>query len=552
VTSRLHTEEIVPSKKSRIAERLVPILLLLLGLSVFLCEAWEVRAQVDDAYISYRYARNLIEGHGLVFNVGEYVEGFTNLLWTLLVAGGLALGFQADSTGHALGLISSVALLVATYLYACTGLPASRRWIAAIPVFIIVSSISFAEWSVSGMETPMFAAAVTFALAAYARSRLGWATIAVCVATLTRPEGVLIAAILFAFHLASSWRQGWQAWRWPLVFAGLVALLTVFRLVYYGSPLPNTFYAKVGGIPIIAGLRYVSRFLRDGAMWLLFPALIALFGDRRLWPGVAFALLFTGYVIAIGGDAFPHSRFLVPVLPCLAVLGVRGAETAYQANRYLGVAVSLTIPTAVCWHIFGAVPAVILLFTGALAFAWTLAIHFGRIWVVPALALILAAGFVVDYQYGSPARSEGVREHLRSSKRSVRMQRSAYGMAYLGAYAERLAQMLLRERPRPKLVACPGIGAVGYYSRLPILDIFGIIDPTIARSKPEGLIRVRLVPGHHRSNADYVFSRQPDFIMVGKHRRQWSMPALVAIMEHPALAAHYAWDPQIMGYKRKR
>ena len=76
----------------------------LCGLAVVVF-AWESRAvhpHLDDSYITYQYARNLVEGHGLVFNVGEYVEGFTNLLWTLLIAGGLALGFEATTVGHLL------------------------------------------------------------------------------------------------------------------------------------------------------------------------------------------------------------------------------------------------------------------------------------------------------------------------------------------------------------------------------------------------------------------------------------------------------------------
>jgi len=71
--------------------------------------------QIDDAYISYRYAQNLVDGHGLVYNIGERVEGYTNLLWTLMVAGGIALGVSASLVGHWLGFASGVLLLLATY-----------------------------------------------------------------------------------------------------------------------------------------------------------------------------------------------------------------------------------------------------------------------------------------------------------------------------------------------------------------------------------------------------------------------------------------------------
>ena len=130
-------------RAARLAERMLPFLLLLAGVAAFLGETWRELPQIDDAYISYRYARNLVEGHGLVFNPGERVEGFTNLLWTLLVALGLALGSSAEFAGRSLGLLSGIGTLVATYVYARDGLAPSRAWIAAVPVAIVVSFTGF-------------------------------------------------------------------------------------------------------------------------------------------------------------------------------------------------------------------------------------------------------------------------------------------------------------------------------------------------------------------------------------------------------------------------
>ena len=132
------------------------------------------------------------------------------------------------------------------------------------------------------------------------------------------------------------------------------------------------------------------------------------------------------------------------------------------------------------------------------------------------------------------------------------MRRSAQGMGYFEATAKHTTQILLREQPQPGLVGSSGIGALGYYSRLPILDIYGIIDPKIAHSKAENPRGVRLIPGHHRSNADYVFARQPDFLLIPRARRYLPMPALVALWEHPKLESQYVWDPRVKGYRRKR
>ena len=64
----------------------------------------------DDAYISFRFARNLVRGHGLVFNVGERVEGYTNFLWTVISAIPMALG-HADPL-HAMQWLGFVLLIV--------------------------------------------------------------------------------------------------------------------------------------------------------------------------------------------------------------------------------------------------------------------------------------------------------------------------------------------------------------------------------------------------------------------------------------------------------
>ena len=92
------------SDRSEVARRVLPWLMTALAVAFFLTEAWPLRSPLDDAFISFRYAHNLAAGHGLVYNVGERVEGFTNLLWTLLLAGGIRLGFGAPETAHVLDL----------------------------------------------------------------------------------------------------------------------------------------------------------------------------------------------------------------------------------------------------------------------------------------------------------------------------------------------------------------------------------------------------------------------------------------------------------------
>jgi hypothetical protein len=526
--------------------RLTPgaLALALLGWTVvcFLWESWSLHSQIDDAYISYRYARNLVEGHGLVFNVGEYVEGFSNLLWTLLIAIGIVAGFEANQVGHALGLASGVALLLATYLYARSGLSKPRVWVAALAPLVVLASKPFYAWATAGLETALFAALSVAALAAQARGRIGWATLAVILATATRPDGVIVAGVVLVWHLWSADRARWRSWRAPSAYALAMALLTAFRLVYYGSPLPNTFYAKVGGIPIERGVSYLAEFLGETA-FLLFGASVLVFRDRLAWPGALFCAVLGAYAVAIGGDAFVHSRFLLPALCCLAALSVRGVESVRETNPRVAVLLAATIPMEISWLLFGIDSWLLLIGALLAAAAYALTSRRPVLWLTPSTAVLLIGAAGIYLFEGVPFGSEGLRGEMRGADvRSFREE--ARPTNQLPDHEIRFRAELLRSRRPPvRLVASMAIGRFGYYSRLPILDLYGIVDPSVARSKertsvPDG----RLLPGHQRSNASYVLARKPDYIVIPRRRAGGPtppLPAIVAIWGHPDLDTYY-------------
>jgi len=103
--------------------------------------------------------------------------------------------------------------------------------------------------------------------------------------------------------------------------------------------------------------------------------------------------------------------------------------------------------------------------------------------------------------------------------------------------------------------ATGAIGSFGFHSQLPILDILGLVDATIARTeRPPEKERFAL-PGHQRSNPDYVFSRKPDYILIGKRGKQrlgGLVTAPVEIRTHPDLDRYYEWDAEVLGYRRVR
>jgi len=478
-------------------------LLLLGSIVAFLWLLWEPVPHVDDAYISYRYARNWVEGNGLVYNLGERVEGFTNLSWTLLIGLGLALGAGAREVAHGLGLASGVGVLIATHSLARAGVSDSRAWLAGVAPWLVLASTAFQRWSTAGLETPLFMALVTAALAAVLRRRLLLASVVLVLATLTRPEGVLLAGLVFGFALLLDRGPGPRPWRPMILYGVALVALTAFRLLYYGSPLPNTFYAKVGGVPMTWGVLYAVDFLANGAALLLPPALLALAAPRR-W-GIAAAWVAAGfvYVVWIGGDALGHSRLLLPVLPALAAMAVVGAARALDRAAGLGALALGCLGLCVVWSIYGTVP------TSLVALR-------------------------------HPKRERVLHETRRFD---AGFEEVGYGKA-----------MVLRQRgERDALVAIGAIGAFGFYSQLPILDILGLVDPEIARSRPDAHSPRPALPGHQRWNTAAVFQRRPKYILIARKDTpgKGRLPAVFGIWSHPDLERDYVWDEGVHGYRRR-
>jgi len=166
----------------------------------------------DDCFISFRYARHLVDGEGLVWNPGERVEGYTNFLWVLLMAGSLLAGIPPEISSVVIGLASGAGLLLALLGFS------ARRW-GSDDLFIWVAPLalaanrSFTGWSSSGLETMFFTLLVFLASITYLRERERDSTTPVAsslllaTAALTRPEGALFAGIAGLFFLGEILRR---------------------------------------------------------------------------------------------------------------------------------------------------------------------------------------------------------------------------------------------------------------------------------------------------------------------------------------------------------
>jgi hypothetical protein len=518
-------------------------LLLAAALVDFLRLAGPQRPQIDDAYISYRYAANWIAGHGLVWNPGEWVEGFSNPLWTLATACAMRLGADPRSFGHALGVAGGVGTLIATWLLARALLPPERRALAALAVWPVSASVALVHWSTAGLETSLFVAFETAALACWLHTRLTAGLVFLLLGTATRLDGALLAAVLLGFHVLPGWRSGDRSvWRPLLVYTAAVAASFALRFVYYDALLPNTYWAKVGGVPLWMGLGYLRGFFAAGPVFLLPLAGLAIARDRRTWPAAVFALSVVVYVLRVGGDAFPHGRFLLPLLPVLSALAVAGLSRAFDLRPALAFALAPSLGITVVWSIWGRLsPALAAALFAGTALAWLAWRQRPRPARIAAAGSVFALGLVLVLRAGGPF-TESPRE--RSLQREWRL--AAHGEAEQQRRAE-----LLATRERPHLVAAGAIGAFGYYSGLPVLDLLGLVDAHIARSRVPASAKGLAVPGHSRSDADYVLAREPDYILIPRKDSldSW-VYAIRDLWAHPGLEQHYVWDAELAGYRR--
>ena len=293
----------------------------------------------DDAYISFRYARNFVEGHGLVFNPGERVEGYTNFLWVLIASAFLRLGIEPELPMNALGIASGAAIL---FLIARLGARRSSWgdpliWIAPA---CLAANRTFAAWCTGGLATQFFSLFVLLALVAFLRER-GRATalpaalpparpvalpigsaLLFALATLTRPEGALpfgIAGLFFAYDAFVRRRRALRSMVvWALAFVLIVGAHVTWRYQYYGYLLPNTFYAKVSGFWWEQSKAWLGLFLKDHYLAVFLPLVLLALLRRDVETLLFGAVLFgySAYLVYVGGDSFEF-RLITPALPYL-------------------------------------------------------------------------------------------------------------------------------------------------------------------------------------------------------------------------------------------
>jgi hypothetical protein len=326
------------------AIRIFPILLIVIALSARFIPGPRT---IDDSYITYRYARNILAGDGFVFNPGERVMGTTTPLYTFLMT---SLGAVTGST-HApfptLALVVNAladagTCLLIWFLGRRIGSPVAGA-AAALVWAIAPFSVTFA---IGGLETSVYVFLLTGMVAAHISQRRKLAALAGVLSLLTRPDAVLLVAPIMLDRV-------WQAWKHkdPLKPGELAAFLlpglawAAFATIYFGSPVPHSISAKLAvyrlepGSSLIRLLQhYANPFhgynvfggISTAVGLVLYPFLSLLGGLKalrtqpRLWPFLIYPWVYL--VVFALPNPLIFRWYLTPPLVAYFLLILVGAE----------------------------------------------------------------------------------------------------------------------------------------------------------------------------------------------------------------------------------
>jgi arabinofuranosyltransferase len=414
----------------------------------------------DDAMVSMRYAWNLAHGKGCVWNVGEYVQGFTNVLTVLLMALPCAV-FSKSIACLAVQLFGAATVLgVAWYTRRLFARVCSNVWLSLMVFVSVLAYYPLSYWALMGMETGLLCLCLLAAIASAAGRSPVRCVAWLCLGFLTRPDFVIMAGLILAFLFVSDRRRAILG---TGVLTAFAALVFACQYWYFGEALPNTYTLKM------VGMSFGAR-VKDGASFVC-PFLAGVV------PLIAFAMAGTSppigrikvlllsilcaamaYQIYIGGDPWPYWRMLVPVMPILILLALSGAHVLFRGNSAAA--------------------------SGAVAFGLVIC----TLQFVP--EAILRA---------KPYKSDESTMNLET------------------------ALVLNRVLPSGSTIGVEWAGALPYYTDFRAIDFLGKTDRHIARVKPDttgllGWSGMISVPGHNKYDLAYSIGElNPDYIQTWKY-----------------------------------
>ncbi len=444
----------------------------------------------DDAMISMRYAKNFAEGYGLVWNPGETpVEGYTNPLWVIFMAFFHLFPIPAAKVSLAIQISGAIFLgLNLIFVKKITDLFSSKLILPFLAIVLTAFYTPLNNWGLQGMEVSvlvlLLSAAVWRLLLDFNNDKFSpWPYLLLGFGTLVRVDMAVSYLVLLGFSVIFIPKYRWRHLLWGVgLLIAFLAGQTLFRIWYYGDPLPNTYYLKMSGIPLLLrakrGLYVLYQFVWE-MNWALLALPFAYLIFKRDRKAILLALLVLGqiaYSIYVGGDAWEHkggaNRYIALAMPMFFILFVYSVDQIIQAIR-----ISTELPK-------------LPISTQALA----------------NLALVAASlASLVNFNF--------IQKDIRYLERWLLLRPPIFIEG--NKEAVRIAQAVRKVTTSGAEIGVVTAGAIPYFADRPALDLLGKNDAYIAHlpsHTPSSLDDIR--PGHMKWDYDYSIGQlKPDMIL---------------------------------------
>jgi arabinofuranosyltransferase len=416
----------------------------------------------DDSLISLRYAQRFIEGKGLTWNDGQPVEGYSNLLWILLISLLGKMGINLILAARIWGILCSVGTLAVVLSYFKT--KNTKKEYVFSAVFLLVTTPCFTVWAIGGLEQPLYIFLLTLALTEVSKiingknsGRMYLLSLWLGLLAITRPDGFLFTIITAAF-LCFFFRKCRRDLIKVFFIVALVPALfllgqLVFRYGFYGELVPNTALVKVKVTVhhVLRGGFYMVKAF-TGTLLLSALGLYGLFHlvYRKKNPFGIYLLLnavaWTAYVVLVGGDIFPAFRHYYVVLIVLVFALIFSLGDLNVDFKTKGFRIGLMILLIINAYIQLFIPA-------------------------------------NEYAIGERWEFRGLK----------------------------LGKTLKKSFPETTVIAVTAAGSIPYASGLPAIDMLGLNDYYTPRHPPGNFGTGALA--HELGDARYVLGRNPDLII---------------------------------------
>jgi arabinofuranosyltransferase len=452
---------------------------------------------LDDAYIFLRYAENFVNGYGFVWNIHEApVEGYTSFLYLVILILVKFLSIDLESFAIIFGIITSAftiffGYLIYDFLYSKR---LSKTSSVIFSIIILAISPAYLYWSAAGMETSFYS--MFLLLTFYLFIKLPGTSKSILfkgvmfgLLCVLRFEAVLffIAALYYLSKKDNSFfkiKIDKGSLLFVIGFAIIFGAYFIWRWSYFGYFFPNTFYAKTGGgfHQIAGGFLYVIKAMRlfYGFGWIPIIFVFLFFRKNMLTKNGIF--LFSIGIISlltsvfIGGDHFHYGRFVLPVLPLLFIFLPPAFERmSLIPLKYLNLKPSYR-------------STIIILFISVLL-------------VVKPVYQETISGFINLF-----GGKKGIIEAYDISCEEEIIDWQT-GFIIMGSTLKQIAK-------KDDYIAAVPIGAIGYYSKINVIDMVGIVDPVIAHEKLFEDKLKKWTPGHTKGDGNYILSREPKYIQL--------------------------------------